>query len=243
MSSSALLTSEYLLMTMGTRLFVYHDNRIPQDCAVIVVSNHRSFLDAPILMQALKRPIRIACHHYMGEVPVLKELIKLLGCFPLDKPGQRQHNFLQEANRFLQSGQWVGLFPEGGKPMVRLTQPGKMADFQRGFAHLALRSSVTNLAVLPVAIASVEETVHFPFPLRLLRLFDPSEPLFNQPGWHPVAVYHRAHVFIGRPYWIGEKHKRQYQGRGCRKIVTELTDYCDQEIGGLLGQGIQKYQR
>jgi hypothetical protein len=59
-----------------------------------------------------------------------------------------------------------------------------------------------DLLILPVAIASLPKINTAAFPLRLLSLFDPSEPLFNQPGWHPLVIYHRVAVLIGRPYCV-----------------------------------------
>jgi len=41
---------------------------------------------------------------------------------------------------------------------------------------------VQDLAVLPVAIASLAEVNSSAVLLKLLSLFDPSEPLFNQEG-------------------------------------------------------------
>lgn len=53
--------------------------------------------------------------------------------------------------------------------MVRHTPPNLISDFQRGFAHLALRSPVANLAILPVAIASSDERlISSRIPLKLL---------------------------------------------------------------------------
>ena len=63
--------------------------------------------------------------------------------------------------------------------MVQTTSPHQIGQFHRGFAHLALRAPVKNLAILPVAISSVEETVSPTVPLKFLSLFDPSEPLFD----------------------------------------------------------------
>lgn len=218
-------------------MFVYHENRIPQDAAVVVVSNHRSFMDPFVLMKALGRPIRTACHHYMGQVPVMREIVHLLGCFPLEEPRQRQHVFLEQATDLLKSHQWVGVFPEGGQSMVKLTQPGEMGKFQRGFAHLVLRAPVQSLAVLPVAIASKEESVYSLMPLRLLRLVDPSEPLFDQSGWHPIVTYKHANVLVGHPYWIPSEQRQQYQGKRAKEIVTDLTEYCRGEIAELLHSG------
>lgn len=229
--------SRLLLTTLGTRLYTYYEDRIPQESAVVVVSNHRSFMDAPVLMAAVRRPIRFACHHYMGQVPVMREIVKQLGCFPLEAPENRQQCFFQQAIGLLQSHQVVGVFPEGASPMVEVTQPQEMRKFHKGFAHLALRAPVQNLAILPVAIASEEETNNSAVPLRLLSFFDPSEPLFNQAGWHPMVVYKRTNVLIGQPRWITPQAREQYQGKQAKIVVSDLMSYCQTEIAALLRQG------
>src|ERR687886_1193926 len=137
-----LQVSRLLLTTMGTRMYVSYQDRIPQEGAVVVVSNHRSFMDAPLLMAAVNRPIRFACHHYMSQVPGMREIVQQLGCFPLEAAAHRQQSFFRQAMGLLQSQQMVGVFPEGAAPMVSVTQPNEIGDFQRGFAHLALRTPV-----------------------------------------------------------------------------------------------------
>ncbi len=237
--------SHGFLTATGTKIFRYYEDRIPQHSPVIVASNHRSFMDAPILMAAVDRPIRFACHHYMGQVPVLREIVTGLGCFPLEAAPSRQQGFFQRALQLLQSNQAVGIFPEGTKPMVNFTEPNGITDFQRGFAHLALRADaggdtvkpVKDLVILPVAIASIEETSSSAVPLRLLSLFDPSEPLFEQNGWHPLVVYRRVAVLIGRPHRITASMRQQYQGKQAKTVVTDLTDRCQAEIVELLRQG------
>ncbi len=245
-ANNPLQISEGFLATLGTKLFRYYEDRIPPSGAVIVVSNHRSFMDAPILMNAVERPIRFACHHYMGQVPVMREIVTgQLGCFPLEEPKYRQQSFFDQAIELLQMGQIVGVFPEGTASMVQFSQPQQMQEFQRGFAHLALRAvsggalhkPVEDLAILPVAIASLEEINTSSIPLRVLSLFDPSEPLFNQSGWHPLVIYHRAAVLIGRPLWITPQQREQYQGKQAKNVVSELTNHCHSEIADLLRQG------
>jgi 1-acyl-sn-glycerol-3-phosphate acyltransferase len=230
--------SRALLAAMGTRMFIYHEDRIPDDCPVLVVSNHRSFMDAPLLMAGLGHPIRIACHHYMGQVPVMREIVRQLGCFPLEEPEYRQQAFFHQATKLLEAHQWVGVFPEGAQPMVHLTKPSSLGKFHRGFAHLALRTPVRNLAILPVAIASQEETVNSAVPLRLLRLFDPSEPLFAQPGWHPMVLQRRVAILVGHPYWITPKQREQYRGKQARAVVEEIATTCRDEISKLLHQSL-----
>lgn len=236
-SAQPLQLSRLLLAALGTRLYTQHQDRIPQAGPVLVVSNHRSFLDAPLLMAALNRPIRFACHHYMGQVPVMRDIVEKMGCFPLDLPEQRQHTFFNQAVQLLQSQQVVGLFPEGAEPMVKQTLPKQVGAFQRGFAHLALRAPVQDLVVLPVAIVSDAEATNAAVPLRLLSLFDPSEPLFSQEGWHPMVIYQRVNLLVGRPQWISPAQRQHYQGKQAKALVTELTQQCRTEIDDLLRQG------
>jgi 1-acyl-sn-glycerol-3-phosphate acyltransferase len=245
-ANSPLQISHGVLAALGTQIFRYYEDRIPQSGPVLVVSNHRSFMDAPILMTTVERPIRFACHHYMGQVPVMREIVTgQLGCFPLDSLERRQQSFFQQAIKLLQSSQAVGVFPEGTQPMVQFTKPSYIGEFQRGFAHLALRATsagtrhlpVQDLAILPVAIASLEETNTSAVPLRLLSLFDPSEPLFNQSGWHPLVIYRRVAILIGRPYWVTPQQGQQYQGKQAKTVVAEVTNHCQTEIANLLRQG------
>ncbi len=237
-SDRTLMISRCFLAGVGTQMFVHHQPRIPQESPVLVVSNHRSFLDPVVLTAALGRSIRFACHHYMGQVPVIREVVTTFGAFPLEAPEYRQQHFFSQATALLQTGEMVGVFPEGAEPMVNFTQPNTMGKFQRGFAHLALRAPVRNLAVLPVAIASMEEkSVRSGLPLKLLSLFDPSEPLFDRAGWHPVIVYQRVNVLIGRPYWITVDTQQQYRGKKAKAVVAELTEHCQGEIAQLLDRG------
>jgi len=280
-----LLLSHLLLSSLGTQVSLNYAERIPQEGSLIVVSNHRSFMDAPLLMTVLSQPIRFACHHYMGQVPVLREIVTALGCVPLDSASQKQQ-FLRQASQLLQSRQTVGIFPEGAQPMVQQTAPNQMGAFQRGFAHLALRTDKSaqldrpeadgltrsprqnvavpptqdvavsptqdvavsprhnmavspprNVAILPVAIAAREESVCPAIPLPLLGLFDPSEPLFQQLGWHPLVLYHQVRVLVGRPYWVTPSQRQRYRGKQGKIVVNELTQYCQTEIAHLLDQG------
>jgi 1-acyl-sn-glycerol-3-phosphate acyltransferase len=236
--NSPLELSRAFLVALSTQMFRYYEDRIPQDASVLVVSNHRSFMDALVLMAALSSPIRFACHHYMGQVPVMREIVTdQLGCFPLEETQNRQKSFFSQSQVLLQSKQMVGVFPEGTEPMVKFTVPNMVGEFQRGFAHLALRADVQDLAILPIAIASLEEVNTNGFPLRFLSVFDPSEPLFNQGGWHPLVIYRRVAVLIGRPYWITPQYQKKYHGKQGRTVVAELTEHCHGEISNLLRQG------
>ncbi len=229
--------SRGLLSAFGTKASMHYCERIPATNKILVVSNHRSFLDAPLLIAAMNRSVRFACHHYMSQVPLLREMVSVMGAFPLDAPHQRQKRFFQQSVNLLQSSQAVGIFPEGAQPMVQVKPPNQLSSFHRGFAHLALRTPVQELAILPVAIASTEEERHSVAPLKLFSLFDPSEPLFDCWGWHPAIIYRRVHLLFGRPYKIGEAQRQQYRGRQGGSLAKELTQSCHDQIAELLSIG------
>jgi 1-acyl-sn-glycerol-3-phosphate acyltransferase len=234
---SPLHISRGLLGAVGTKVSVQNFERIPANKRILVVSNHRSLLDAPLLMAAMNRPVRFACHYYMSRVPVLREMVSAMGAFPLDSPRQRQMNFFQQAVKLLQSRQVVGIFPEGAQPMVQVKPANQLSPFHRGFAHLALRAPVDDLAILPVAIASAEEEKHNLAPLKFFSLIDPSEPLFHCGGWHSAIVYRRVRLLFGYPMWVDEVQRQQYRGRHGGQLAQEITQSCCDQIVGLLRQG------
>ena len=232
--------AQSLISAVNLDLTLSYPDRIPQDIPTIVISNHRSFLDAPILIKTIPFTLRIACHHYMGQTPVVRELVDSLGCFPLGTAKQRQRQFFAQANSLLTSRQWVGLFPEGTRPMIEPTSPTEINEFHRGFAHLAWRTPITNLAVLPVAIASLAETNYPSIPIQWLKQFDREEPFFQRQGLHPMLVYHRVKVLVGSPYLITTAKKQKYKGRQAKELALELTNYCQNQITDLLQEGIYK---
>ncbi|MGC9503207.1 lysophospholipid acyltransferase family protein [Baaleninema sp.] len=237
-SQHPIYLSRWLLSSLGTRMFVEGEDRIPQRDSVLVVSNHRSFMDAPALMAALDRPLRFACHHYMGEVPVMREIVTGMGCFPLDIPERRNQSFLRQGTELLSDREAVGVFPEGTPPMVTPTHPAELGKFHRGFAHLALQFACQQprnaLAVLPVALVSLQESNFRSIPVRLLSFFDPNEPMFDRSGLHPVVVYHHLVVAVGRPYWITQRDRQRYRGSEARRVVSTLAKTCRTEIEQLL---------
>ncbi|MBT9317574.1 lysophospholipid acyltransferase family protein [Leptothoe spongobia] len=234
---TALDLSRRLLALAGLQVTIHHQERVPTTGSLVVISNHRSLLDVPLLMTALDHPVRFACHHFMGHVPGIKQVVNALGCFPLDPPGKRPQAFFQQATRFLQAGESVGLFPEGAQPMIQPVPSQKIGPFQRGFAHLALQAPVEQLAILPIAIAATRETITPVAPFKLFQWLAPSEPLFNRSGWHPAVYYHQVHLRIGQPLWITDDQRKQYRGKSSGILAKTITQACHTEISELLAMG------
>jgi 1-acyl-sn-glycerol-3-phosphate acyltransferase len=115
--------SRSLLEAAGVSASLHHLERIPTRNRLLIVSNHRSLLDPPLLMSAISRSVRFVCHYYMSQVPLLQQAVALMGAFPLEADQRRQSSFFQQSARFLQANQVVGVFPEGADPMVKVNPP------------------------------------------------------------------------------------------------------------------------
>ena len=229
-----LTLSQQMLHLLGTQVTVSGLERLPPRGAMVVVSNHRSLIDVPVLMTALNRTIAFACHHYMANVPVLRDVVAQFQAFPLDVPHRRHRTFFQRASGRLQRRQTLGIFPEGAQPMVKVQPPGEIHGFHRGFAHLALRAPVDRVAVLPVALVSPDRGFESPMPLRVLSWFDPTEPLFQQEGGHPFLVYRQVQVRVGQPLWITAAERQHYRGGQGGRLAQDLTDRCHGQVQQLL---------
>lgn len=233
-AANPLQLSQGLLQACGTQLRCTGQHHVPTGMPLLVVSNHRGLLDPPVLMAALQRNIAFACHPYMANVPVLREVVHQFGALPLDTPHQKERLFFRRASERLRQRGAVGIFPEGARPMVTLQPPRLVNSFQRGFAHLALRATCEPLALLPVALVSDDEGFESPIPLKLLSFFDPNEPLFQIPGGHPIVMYRAVEVRVGPPVWITAAERQQYRGRRGNQLAREITRCCQQTVQRLL---------
>ncbi|WP_414370658.1 lysophospholipid acyltransferase family protein [Synechococcus sp. H60.4] len=220
--------AQLLLALFQTEVWVEGKERVPQG-PLLVVSNHRSFLDAPVLIAGLDRPIRFACHYYLSQVPLLREIALALGCIPLQQGSWPQIHFFRQAQATLAAGGGVGIFPEGADQITRETSPQEVGRFQPGFAHLALAAKVDPLPILPVALWAQEEWRGMDIPMAFFRWFDPSEPRFQQQGGHPVVIYRRVVLKVGSPLWV--RGEGRYTCRQERlQLIQELTAAAREQV-------------
>ncbi len=240
LANKSRLLAKLMLKFFNVETSIQHAERIPLDNRVIVISNHRSFLDAALLLEAMPYSLRIACHHYMGQTLGLKQITSLLNCFPLGSKNQGQEQLFRTAQQLSDNHQWIGLFPEGALPMVEPPSCNQVGNFQRGFAHLAYRLQADNVTILPIAIASLAETKYDTFPIKWLTKLDSSETIFQREGLHPVILYHHVKLLIGNPQHLTLEQKQKYQGKQAKKLVNNLTHYCQQQIAELLREGYAK---
>ncbi len=178
--------------------------RIPRNGAFIVVANHCSNLDPPMLGWATGHQVgRIV--HFMAKVemrrwPLIGWLATQSGVYFVrrgegDRAAQR---FSLEA---LADGRPIALFPEGTR-----SRDGRMRSFKDGAAYLAMRSGTS---VLPVGIAGSH------------RMF---------PGRSRLPHRTRVTIRIGEPFTLPHSSA----GRIDREALADATRRIEAAVADLL---------
>ena len=124
---------------------------IPKSGGFVVVSNHGSNFDPPLLSAAVRRPVAYMAKEELFEVPVLKNAIKLYGAYPV-KRGAVDRNTIKAALAYLEAGWGVGIFLSGTR-----TPDGKVIDPKPGAALIAAKAQVPLLPVSMWGTHSIEQ--------------------------------------------------------------------------------------
>ena len=172
------------------------------DGPFVMVSNHSSHLDAPLLIGALPRKLSRyvaagAAADYFFDVWWRKGLTALFfNAFPVDRTGLRGRRGM--ATELLDAGVPLLLFPEGTR-----SRTGEMGSFKPGAAALCISRDVP---CLPVAIVGASQAM-------------PHGRNWPLPGRPPV------YVTFGEPMRAEEGEKVAQFSERIAKEVRNLYDY------------------
>lgn len=119
------------------------NGNVPKQGALVVVANHGSHLDPPLLGHALGRPVAFMAKAELFKVPVLGAIIRACGAYPVSRGASDREAIRTATNRLLE-GWATGVFIDGTRQAN-----GRVNDPQAGAALLAARAGVP---LLPVAI-------------------------------------------------------------------------------------------
>ena len=139
------------------RTVVTHPAAEALEGACVVVANHSSHLDAPLVLGSVPQRIRrnlatgVAADYFFTapHKRVFTELI--FNAFPVDRTGTGANRGLSK--QLLKAGVPLLLFPEGTR-----SRSGKMASFKIGAAGLA---KAVGVPVLPVALIGAYEAMPY----------------------------------------------------------------------------------
>lgn len=161
----------FVLLLLGS-MRVYGRQHIPQRGPYILVVNHMSKADPPLLFLALP-PMRL--RFFAGEKwerhPLFGPIMKMVGVIYINR-GQVDRKALRQAMDAIHEGSIFGLAPEGTRSRV-----GHLLEAKDGAAYLASRAkvpilpaAVTNTDVLGANVKRLRRThmeVHFGKPFHL----------------------------------------------------------------------------
>lgn len=123
---------------------------VPVQGPLIVVSNHASDFDPPILSAVVRRPVSYMAKEELFEVPVLRRAIALYGAYPV-KRGSPDRSAIRAAMAQLENGWAIGIFLTGTR-----TIDGRIDQAKLGAAMIAAKMQVP---LLPVSLWGTQAIV------------------------------------------------------------------------------------
>jgi putative phosphoserine phosphatase/1-acylglycerol-3-phosphate O-acyltransferase len=186
-------------------------DNIPREGPAIFASNHRSYLDGPVIAALASwrgRKLRFLGKREIFEAPVLKYIARAAGQIPVDR-GTGSARPLRAAIDALNRGEAVAILPQGTIPRgERFFDP--VLRGKPGVARMAIASGAP---VVPIAVWGTERI--WPRSARV-----PDLGLLRQ------KVYAR----VGEPIYL----KAPVGEEDSKEVLDRLTQQVMDRIGGLL---------
>lgn len=122
---------------------VYGAENVPKEGPLVVVSNHASYFDPPILSCCVGRPVAYMAKEELFEIPIFKQAIQLYGAYPVKRQAA-DRSTIRAAINYLEAGWATGVYLQGTRtPDERITDP------KRGAALIAAKAKAP---LLPVSL-------------------------------------------------------------------------------------------
>lgn len=120
---------------------------IPSHGPAVIICNHVSFIDALIILAAIRRPVRFVMDHNIFKSWLLGFIFRVAKAIPIaperESPEIKTQAF-EAISQALENGELVAIFPEGA-----ITRDGHMQSFKPGIEKIIKRNPVP---VIPMAL-------------------------------------------------------------------------------------------
>jgi 1-acyl-sn-glycerol-3-phosphate acyltransferase len=134
------------------RIEVVGRENLRADETYLVMSNHQSLYDVPVLFHVIGSNVRMIAKEELFRVPVFGPALAAGGFISIDR-GDRKAAIasLQRARDLLAGGTHVWIAPEGTR-----SRTGELLPFKKGAFYLALEA---RLAILPVTLRGTRDAL------------------------------------------------------------------------------------
>jgi 1-acyl-sn-glycerol-3-phosphate acyltransferase len=161
-----------VLFRLFNRWEVTGREQVPATGGVLLIANHTSYADPPIVGTACPRPVHFMAKAELFEIPLLAGLIRRTHAFPVRR-GRADGAALRRAIRLLRDGEVLLVFPEGTR-----SPDGRLMELEPGAAFIAMQAQVQ---VVPVAILGADRLLPRGKPILLpaklkVRFGPPLDP-------------------------------------------------------------------
>jgi len=142
----------YTRIAHGLTKFVYKPRyigfeNIPETGAAIIICNHVSYVDGPIIDAGCKRPVRYIIDEDIYHTPGVNYIMKLARGIPIAPNRKSVERAFNEISDGLKNGDLICIFPEGF-----LTFTGGLGRFRHGIERMIERDPVP---VIPMALSGL----------------------------------------------------------------------------------------
>ena len=189
--------SPFVIPLIGAKLKIENSNRIDPKQAYLIMANHNSFIDIPILFKSMPFYTYFIAKKEIKKIPLLGWYVGAYGMIYIDRSDRtKAQTSIARAAKLIEEGKHVIIFPEGTK-----SKDGKLGPFKKGGFHLAEQS---NVPILPIKIEGARRVWPNKQPFKL--------------GFGTITVK------IGEPISIEELATMEFQTRvlHVRSIIENL---------------------
>jgi 1-acyl-sn-glycerol-3-phosphate acyltransferase len=195
----------FFMIFYGVRY--YGRNHLPESGGVVLISNHQSHFDPPLIAAGLRRRLNFLARKSLFKFKPFAWLIDMLDAIPLDIEGIG-FTGIKESIKRLKNGEIILVFPEGAR-----TWDGNIAPFLQGSLMLAQR---TKSAILPAAISGCYEA--FPRTQKYPTFWGRIRVVYGKPitydeikGLTEEELRHLCEAKVAELYQEAVKQQKRWQ--------------------------------
>lgn len=206
------------LMRLLFRLEVVNAGLVPATGPVLLVSNHVSVLDPPLVGGAAPRPLVFMAKEELFRIPLFGRLIRALNARPVRRDGSDMRA-LKAALAVLAEGHAILVFPEG----TRGEEGGTLRDGKPGVGMLAVLSGAP---VVPVFVsgsgAALPRGRTLPRPTKVRVSFGPPLNFKNESQ--------RRNDGSGQGKRAGDDGRKEAYREAAQEMMRAIAQLRDQQV-------------